>query len=680
MKKLVLFIAIALLVVGATAAMTVNTAVATINWTGQGTNSMDCTKYGPEGGMHWVLTGAKNVTEATIYVNGDPYPSTKVVATIHFDTPYYELEGLTAYVEYKGMLAKNAQLVISDYCPGYKMLEVEKTAAGSYDRTVEWKLEKSVDAAEHKGWAGELAGESIWTVLATKTEKIDNYMVVGEIKIYNPNTFPVPFTVEDKLDDGTVAEVKCPADEVPAGETLTCTYVAKPMDAKATMNYAWVKAYVGVKPYPAEAKVEFIENLIGFDEGTLSDPRFEFEKIINETTKVEFPEKFVCSDDASMYTDGMYEFEVENWAYLNGNLKLKASAKVKVRCLLPALEVKKTAHGRWDRTVEWDLAKSVHPASHSGGPGDYFDSIWKVVATKKDSGPMNYRVFGEITIKNLAAIPQTFKLEDTLVGAREDLVDVKCPNFTVPAGETVVCKYEASQPDATAEWNIVVVTAPGNKPQQAKAEVVWKEILNGYDTGTLKDPRFKYEEEINKTTEIDFPERFYCPPLDSGKYVSGLYSFEEYNTAYLNGNLNLEKSAKVTVVCKARFKGETAWAANGDTAGQLPYPGANWATYVKYDGVAKTTTLFAGQTIPVGKVHFSAPKDGKIKISIELEGKWVLANVLENLKVQDYKDAPTSSPSPGLFDWKKTCSGTTCSIEVPLNDFYGVHVEVGYWY
>jgi hypothetical protein len=48
--------------------------------------------------------------------------------------------------------------------------------------------------------------------------------------------------------------------------------------------------------------------------------------------------------------------------------------------------------------------------------------------------------------------------------------------------------------------------------------------------------------------------------------------------------------------------------------------------------------------------------------------------------VQDYEFAPSGNPSPGLFDWKATCSETSCTITVPENNFYGVHVNVGYWY
>lgn len=378
--------------------------------------------------------------------------------TIHFDTPFYPLEGLTAKVVYSGTLAKNALLVISDYCPGYKPLEAEKTAAGSYDRTVDWELEKLVDPSEYKGYAGEILGVSTWKVVVTKTETLSNFKVKGDITITNP-----------------------------------------------------------------------------------------------------------------------------------------------------------------------------------------------------------------------AIIPQIFTLEDVLTGAREDLVKVDCPAYTVPAGDKVVCTYEASQPDATATLNIVTVTAVGNKPQVATADVNWKENLDGYDEGTLKDERFGYEKVIGASTTVDFPETFACPPAESGLYVGGFYSFEVINWAYLNGNLNLSDSAKVTVNCRLpKFEEETAW--GGDTGFNIMAPGQWW--YIFDTTGASTQTIWAGQTILVGTVTVSEAVDGKRTITINLTGGWMLQSVSEPVKIQGYGAIPGSVPSPGLFITYK-CS--LLVIEAPDYAFYAIHLDVGIW-
>jgi hypothetical protein len=115
---------------------------------------------------------------------------------------------------------------------------------------------------------------------------------------------------------------------------------------------------------------------------------------------------------------------------------------------------------------------------------------------------------------------------------------------------------------------------------------------------------------------------------------------------------------------------ETAWAVG------LRYvqPG-NWATYTPYEGYFKQVTLFAGQNINIGWVTFSAPVNGMVTISIDLVANAGFQNVAENVKIQDYEFAPMGNPSIGLFEYKGTASGQSFSIEVPFNNFYGVHVD-----
>ncbi len=122
------------------------------------------------------------------------------------------------------------------------------------------------------------------------------------------------------------------------------------------------------------------------------------------------------------------------------------------------------------------------------------------------------------------------------------------------------------------------------------------------------------------------------------------------------------------------FMDETAWA-----AGSRYVTKGNWATFTPYEGVAETVTLFAGQTIDVGTVTFSAVTDGLVTISINLSGDWEFAPVDENVKIQNYDLAPTSKPEPGQFAYKFTATGQSFDDDVVQDNFYGVHVDVGYW-
>ena len=118
---------------------------------------------------------------------------------------------------------------------------------------------------------------------------------------------------------------------------------------------------------------------------------------------------------------------------------------------------------------------------------------------------------------------------------------------------------------------------------------------------------------------------------------------------------------------------ETAWS-DGDRYVEQQ---GNWATYTAY--VADTTvTLYAGQTYDAGSVHFSSPADGNVTITITLNAGFRFADVFENVKVQGYDSAPFGNPSPGLFDNKETAEPGDISFEiiVPVNNFYGVHVDL----
>ena len=90
-------------------------------------------------------------------------------------------------------------------------------------------------------------------------------------------------------------------------------------------------------------------------------------------------------------------------------------------------------------------------------------------------------------------------------------------------------------------------------------------------------------------------------------------------------------------------------------------------------------TFTGGLTMEASTVDFSAPSapvDGVVTITITLNEGWRFYDDPENVKIQDYASAPSDKPSPGSFDWKDYATGSSFSIEVDENNFYGVHVDV----
>ena len=121
--------------------------------------------------------------------------------------------------------------------------------------------------------------------------------------------------------------------------------------------------------------------------------------------------------------------------------------------------------------------------------------------------------------------------------------------------------------------------------------------------------------------------------------------------------------------------GETAWA-----EGNRYVARGNWATYTPYDGKYSVVSLKAGQTMVAGTVQFSNPVDGIVTIIISLNPGWRFEDVEENVKIQDYATPPSGNPAPGLFAHKGNASGSSFRIDVPENNFYGVHVNVEWEY
>ncbi|MFH1716887.1 MAG: Ig-like domain-containing protein [Planctomycetota bacterium] len=153
----------------------------------------------------------------------------------------------------------------------------------------------------------------------------------------------------------------------------------------------------------------------------------------------------------------------------------------------------------------------------------------------------------------------------------------------------------------------------------------------------------------------------------------GIYTITSVATDNAGNVQSTVTSITVEVVeCEeCAWEDETAWA-----DGERYVAQGNWATYTPYAGEELDVTLYAGQTMDAGTVHFSAPVDNVVTITITLNAGWRFADVAENVKIQDYMDAPSGNPSPGLFDWKGYATGSSFSIDVPANNFYGVHVDV----
>ena len=393
-----------------------------------------------------------------------------------------------------------------------------------------------------------------------------------------------------------------------------------------------------------------------------------------------------------------------------------------------AVEVTKTAKSSFDRTHDWSIDKSVETEEgflldglpkiwlSIDGSGDE-DATWNVDVTYEGFEDSGWKLEGEITAENTGNVgaqirnwTDSQRPDAKIVNCRNDATNddiMSVFNYVIPVGQSVTCDYLVDPADPTITENTATVggwfvldgavdsldEAVGSFSEQDTATYNWETPTNqinkvvtvtdtndGFATAYPGDDAALDASQYSEGAVIPFEysDRFAYTDYDD----CGAFSVE--NTAKVIGDEEAvldEDTAllKINVQCLV-FDGETAWAANGDEPGELRYTDrGNWATYVEY--AEKTTALFAGQTIPVGTVTFSAVADDEITILVTLTGDWEFEDVTENLKVQDYEEAPSGNPAPGDFDHKKDCDSeeSTCSIVVPANNYYGVHVNVGQW-
>ncbi|MFO7632506.1 MAG: SdrD B-like domain-containing protein [Caldilinea sp.] len=435
----------------------------------------------------------------------------------------------------------------------YPQLIATKSATGSYDLTVNWSIDKSVSPTSHSGFAGQEVGQSTWTIAVTKTEVLDNYRVTGSIIITNPSSVSVDFSVSDTLDDGTEATVSCPSNSVAAEGNVTCTYIATPEDGSATFNTATVTSLTyGVGGATATVPVSFTRNLRGADSITLYDPRFDYDKVIAESTTSTFEETFTCPADEGQYKDGKHPFTATNLAYLGDNSDLGASAHVDVTCYRPT--VVKDAIPSYTLTYAWELFKTVYPPTVDLFNGANATLNYTVTATRDSGTPGNWSVSGVISVTNphpTESINLTGAIVDVIEGGVN--ANVSCPASVAP-NTTATCAYSASLPDGATRLNTArlslfgivyegsaVIDFANATPSQINASV------------TVND---SYDQTSSPWTFITSGQQAYSRPVDCSvfadeSYTNGSASMTVVNTvsATLQDGRQLSDNANALLTC-----------------------------------------------------------------------------------------------------------------------------------
>ncbi len=410
----------------------------TVSWTSDGTYVDWTSTFGVDA---VIVKGGPNANSYVYDPPTESFGDTGLHSPINKDDPY----GLS-HVE---------------FCYDYEV-QVSKTAETSYTRKYKWTIDKSVTPETHDLFRGDSA-DSTYTVAVEKIVTEYDFKVTGTITIVNPDpTYKATITeVKDVLPGGTNISVNCGVSfpyELASKGTLTCSYSADLPDKDARVNTATVTTTGKVGCGSGVKDVIFGDptTVVGYASIHVDDSNggsWEF----NDTGSVSYTKTFACDKDKGTH---------DNTATIR-ETGAKDDASVSVNCY--ALEVTKDAYTSHKRTWDWTVDKSADQTALTLSIGQQF-LVHYTVALGAASTDSDWKVKGLITIKNPAPIEA--KLDATLtevsdlvspdIAATVDCAGAEFP-FTLKAGESLYCGYEANLPDASERTNTATAVLQ-NKP------------------------------------------------------------------------------------------------------------------------------------------------------------------------------------------------------------------------
>ena len=443
---------------------------------------------------------------------------------------------------------------------------VTKNVTATYTTTYTWEITKTVAPLDQSAFAGETI-DWTWAVTVGTNSTEGSYLVAGQISVENTlENDSVSGTLADELDDNTVAEITgCSGDGVTyaggiltlvGGATAVCDYIAHPSSRDAMTNMATFTS--GNTAFTGEAAVTWQETVV---DGTAvvddeQEPDFGDGLTINAENMPQSwteTQQYTCSTNPADYAgDGQYSDLRHNTATVNwdDDQSDDAYAETAFTCYGPV--VTKDAAGTYDERHDWDVLKTVDPASQSAFAGESVSWDWTILVTETTADE-NFAVTGVISVTNPAGSPGS--MEVSLADLLNDgtIANVDCgggSTLTVASGATETCTYTAAPTDDIATSNTVTATFNAIDFTALAGVAFTKNVVNG--EATLSDTEIGLtDEDVTGGNTFSGPGEALCSSNPADYADGGKYTVEVSNTATLTDEVEseYESTAKTTYTC-----------------------------------------------------------------------------------------------------------------------------------
>jgi hypothetical protein len=350
--------------------------------------------------------------------------------------------------------------------PQYK-LDIDKSVYTGYTREWKWDIAKSVTPAVWNLFAGD-TGTSKYTVAVTKSGPFDSgWKVWGKITIENNTPYVATITdVADVIMPGDInAVVDCKVTfphDLLAGDQLVCDYEAGLPNADPRTNKATVTTSGMVQGNWVEKPVVFGDPTTVVNGSINVDDTNGMSWPFADSGSVWYEKTFDCSG-CSFIDTLECKYKHENTATIR-ETKQSSKATVDVNCY--KLKTWKDAWPYLTRTYKWTITKWADTKALTLWPGETWPVNYKV--TVKPATPAwvdsGWGVKGEIKVYNPAPMDVEVTIEDVIkkMGVVDAYPKVTCDwpgaNGVIPAGWTLVCKYETALSSGETRWNWATAT------------------------------------------------------------------------------------------------------------------------------------------------------------------------------------------------------------------------------